>query len=93
MNTDFAFSFEIGEIVTTKESNFTWKMRRSTEAAKSQPLGIQIISRTCEQCPGGVQYHYRCQYFTNQGYLVSDFNEVALMAYPTDEVQEWLKKP
>jgi len=48
---------------------------------------MTIVARLAEQCPGGVQHHYRCSYYTPaQGYISSDFNEILLVGYPTDEV-------
>jgi len=76
------FKYEIGEIITTKESLFA-HMHTDPERGKTTiPIILTVISRHMEQCPGGTQLHYICSYYTAQGYKADKFNEIQLLPHP-----------
>ena len=85
------FKFEIGEIVTTKESVFGHdihgKMLKSS-GRTSWPIVMAVQSRFMEECPGGIQLFYNVQYFTAQGYVTTEMLEEFLVKYPEQAESE-----
>lgn len=69
MNSDFQFA--LGETVYHRS------MLTARFPAKSVPLFI--VERIIQQCPGGVQRHYRCRILDSTWGFV-EFNEIELIA-------------
>jgi hypothetical protein len=89
------FKFEIGQIVTTKESLAAWVASRALMKPKDiefnnsmgkhlAPIRLTIGQREMEECPGGIQLHYNCMYWASNGYMGTKFNEIMLVEYPAD---------
>ena len=89
------FKFEIGQMVTTTESlSVVAASRKLMSDADIQylrmsgkvmsPARLVISQREMEECPGGVQRHYVCMYWTTNGYMNHKFNEAVLVEYPAD---------
>ena len=86
------FKFEIGRILTTKESIASVKMlewrneadRKIAAALNKRPIEISliVIQRRLDECSGGVQHQYLCHYFTSEGYKEHWFNEIELEEHP-----------
>ena len=89
------FKFEIGQIVTTTEgmSAIAASKKLMSDADVKYlnmsgktvaPIRLVISQREMEECPGGVQRHYVCMYWTSNGYMNHQFNEAVLVEYPKD---------
>lgn len=94
------FKFEIGDRVVERQSLFVYDLtvaRFKPDASEQIKAGrapfinyMTVIERTMQECPGGVQYWYRCQPWgpgrTSQAH---SFNEIELDAF---DALAWLEK-
>ena len=81
------FKFQIGQIVTTKESKAMFTVLLNEAMARgslgpSSPIAMTVVSRLYEECSGGVQLSYDCTYFTQHGYARNRFHELELEEHP-----------
>lgn len=79
---DQFFKFAVGSFVRLAGAS-TFKgdgPRGWLRADKEQRM--QIIERTLQECPGGMQRHYACRVFSAEGHVVDrifSFNEIELV--------------
>ena len=86
------FQFNIGDLVTTKESaSFNAQL---TEKDKTKdaflrrdhiPIGMTVLERLSQECTAGTQLLYLCSYYGPQGYCTFRFNEIELQKFEIEQ--------
>jgi len=68
--------------------NITETVKSKVQRPDGCPNLLHVVSRTMDECPGGVQFHYHCrQHFIDLGVSVKlvPFNEIELEACDFEE--------
>lgn len=63
------FKHRIGDIVAVRGSCTTTTQERLS-FRQDQPTRYVVLERHAQQCPGGVQLHYKCRGVTPDGHIV-----------------------
>ena len=78
------FKFNIGDIVTTAPLIRDAELGKRISPEKvHRPAMLVILSRSLEECYGGIQRHYLCRTYVERGLRERiQFNEIELIPYP-----------
>jgi hypothetical protein len=86
------FKFSVGEFVQPASVKLSFGKKKSPLFSKERGTpAFQIVERLYQECPGGVQLHYKVRpYFgeaAGYGRDIDTFNEIELVAFaaPADD--------
>ena len=81
------FKFKVGDFVQPVSVTLGFGKRRPFFSKDRGTPAMQIIERLYQECPGGVQLHYKVRAYFGEaaGYAreIDTFNEIELVPYTT----------